>query len=133
MPLTDDEYTCLLIMKDGENLIRMRDTRWYAPLGSLHEKAFIKPIGGNNFVISQAGVQALAAHDQIQDQALTGTINAYIAANNARVIMQQKMREAVDLLASAADIASRTTGESKKDALRKIAHEVLEHALGRIA
>lgn len=131
--LTDDEYTCLLIMKDGENLIRMRDTRWYAPLGKLHEKGFAKPIGGNNFVISQAGVHALVEHEQGLDGVLTQTIHAHIAVNNARVTMLDQMRTAVDCLSTAAEIASKTTGESKREALRKIAHEVLERALEKIA
>lgn len=133
MSLTDDEYTCLLIMKDGENLIRMQHTRWYASLGALHERDLVKPIGNNNFVITQKGGHALVDHEQGLDGVLNTAIMGHIAINNARVSMQDKMREAVDALAQAADIASRTTGESKKDALRKIAHEVLEHALGRIA
>lgn len=132
MPLTDDEYTCLLIMKDGENLIRMQNTRWYGSLNALHARDLVKPIGNENFVITQKGSHALVEQESGLDGELNALITGHIAVNNARVSMQTKMREAVDALAGAADIASRTTGESKKDALRKIAHEVLEHALQRV-
>lgn len=131
--LTDDEYTCLLIMKDGENLIRMHDTRWYASLGSLHERDLVKPIGNDNFVITQKGIHALVQHDQALDGAFTDVVRAHVAVNNARVLMLDQMKAAVDSLSSAAEIASKTTGESKRDALRKIAHEVLERALEKIA
>lgn len=133
MPLTDDEYTCLMIMKDGENLIRMRDTRWFKPLGSLHEQALVKPIGNENFVITQKGSHALVEHERGLDAGLDQVVRAQVAVNNARVLMAEHMSTAVDSLSSAADIASRTTGESRKDALRKIAHEVIENALRRIA
>lgn len=135
MALSDDEYTCLMIMKDGENLIRMKNTRWDGALGKLHEQGFVKLLAGhaNNFVITQVGLQELVAHEHGLDGVLTQVITGHIAVNNARMMMQDKMRTAVDALVEAADIASRTTGESKKDALRKIAHEVLEHALGRIS
>lgn len=133
MPLSDDEYTCLLIMKDGENLIRMRDTRWYRPLCDLYERGLVKPIGNENFVITQKGTHALVEHEEGLDGALTKTINAHIAVNNARVHMMEHMRSAVESLRCAAEVASRTTGESKRDALRNIAHEVLERALEKIA
>lgn len=133
MSLSDDEYTCLMIMETGENLIRMRDTRWYGALGKLHEKGLAKPIGNENFVISQAGSLALVEHERQLDGALDTAVRGHIAANNARVMMLEKMRTAVDALSESAEIASRTTGESKRDALRKIAHEVLERALEKIA
>lgn len=133
MPLTDDEYTCLLIMRDGENLIRMRETRWYAPLCSLHEKDLVKPIGNENFVITQKGSRALVEHEKGLDGVFTQVVHAHVAVNNARVAMLEKMRTAVDSLSDAAEIAARTTGGSRRDALRKIAHEVLERALEKIA
>lgn len=133
MPLTDDEYTCLLIMKDGENLIRMRDTRWYAPLGSLHERGLVKPIGNENYIISQLGLAAAVEHERGLDSALDTTIRKHIEVNNTRVHMLDHMRSAVESLRCAAECASRATGQSKKDALRNIAHEVLERALEKIA
>jgi len=135
MPLSDDEYTCLMIMQHGENLIRMPNTRWHAPLGSLHEKGFVKPLHGhvNNFIITEAGLAAAAEREQANDDALTRVLHRHIEVNNARVHMQEKMWAAVNALSEAADIASKTMGDSKKDALRKIAHEVLERALEKIA
>jgi len=133
MPLSDDEYTCLLIMKDGENLIRMANTRWYAPLGSLHARDLVKPIGNENFVINQKGALALVEHEQGLDAGLRQMINAQGAVNANRLAMHQNVHVAIDALSTAADLASKTTGESKRDALRKIAHEVLERALEKIA
>lgn len=133
MPLSDDEYTCLMIMKDGENLIRMRDTRWYRPLCNLYERDLVKPIGNENFVITQKGTHALVEHEQGLDAGLRQTINAQGAINANRIEMHQKMHVAIDALSAAAAIASKTTGESKRDALRNIAHEVLERALEKIA
>jgi hypothetical protein len=131
--LSDDEYTCLLIMKDGENLIRMRDTRWFAPLGNLYERDLVKPIGNENFVITQKGIHALVEHDKGLDAGLRQMINAQGAVNANRTTIHEKMHVAIDALSAAADLASKTTGESKRDALRNIVHEVLERALEKIA
>lgn len=133
MPLTDDEYTCLLIMKEGENLIRMRDTRWYAPLGSLHERGLVKPIGNENYVISQAGVAEIFEHESGLNGAMRRLINKQGEVQANKQAVHDKMWAAVNALSEAADLAAKTTGQSKKDALRNIAHEVLERALEKIA
>jgi hypothetical protein len=133
MPLSEDEFTCLMIMRDGENMIRMKDTRWYRPLCSLHERDLIKPIGSENFVITQKGLHELTAHESGEDAMLRQMINRQGAVNANRLQVHEKMQNAVQLLGDAARLSAATTGDSPKDALRKIAHEVLERALAGIA
>lgn len=135
MSLTDDEYTCLLIMENGENLIRMQNTRWYKPLGDMHARGLVKPLPGmvENYVITQAGQIALIERERGQDSAVRELINRQGEINANRQALHTKMWEAIGALSDAAELASKTTGESRKDALRKIAHEVLERALEKIA
>lgn len=131
--LTEDEFTCLKIMEHGENLIRMRDTRWYRPLCSLHERDLIKPIGNENFVITQKGLQELIAHESGEDALLHEMINRQGQINQNRLDVHEKMHAAVKLLSDAAQLSAATTGKTPKDCLRNIAHEVLERALAGIA
>lgn len=133
MSLTEDEFTCLLIMREGENLIRMKDTRWYRPLNSLHERGLVKPIGSENYVISQQGLYELTAHESGEDAMLRQMINRQGAVNQARLEVHEKMHAAIAALSEAANLSARATGDNPKDALRKIAHEVLERALEQIA
>lgn len=133
MALSEDEFTCLMIMREGENLIRMKDTRWYRPLTALHERGLVKPIGNENFVITQQGVYELTAHESGEDAMLRQMINRQGAINANRLQVHEKMQSAVQLLGDAARLSAATTGDSPKDALRKIAHEVLERTLAGMA
>lgn len=135
MPLSEDEFTCLLIMRQGENLIRMKDTRWYQPLTTLHERGLVKPLAGHveNFVITQQGLYELTAHESGEDAMLRQMINRQGAVNANRLQVHEKMQNAVQLLGEAARLAAATTGDDPKDALRKIAHEVLERTLAGMA
>lgn len=135
MALSEDEFTCLMIMREGQNLISMKDTRWYRSINSLHERGLCKPLDGsaNNFVITQKGIHELTAHEQGEDAMLRQMINHQGAVNAARLEVHGKMQSAIQLLADAARISSAATGDAPKDALRKIAHEVLERALAGIA
>jgi hypothetical protein len=122
--LTDDEYSCLMIMQNGMNLIRMRNDRWHVSLTSLYSKSLIKPIGNENFVINDAGLQALAAHEKFLDADLGKTIEAHASITNRRQHVLTKMNEAQLALVEASRLAAQTTGESPASALRKCIAEV---------
>lgn len=124
MALTDDEYSCLMIMGQGQNLIRMRDTRWYAPLTSLQAKGFCKSIGNENFVISAEGEAALAEHETGLEDDLRLTLNAGRRLNNVRTHMLSCLNDATNSVVSAARAAHEATGESFPSAINKILDEI---------
>lgn len=129
MPLSEDEFTCLMIMREGENMIRMRDTRWYRPLTSLHERGLAKPIGNENFVISQAGQHALVEHEQGVDAGIRKLIVQQGELTAGQKVIHAKMHEAIDSIVVAARTGAQITGEPVERELEKIGREVLTRAL----
>lgn len=134
MPLNNDEYTCLMIMAEGQNLIRMRNTRWFDAINTLEAKDFCKPIGNENFVITQRGTTALAGHEETLNGDLRKTIVAHGRVNEQRQAMHAKMQEALSAVLASVEIAALTTGKSKEFCLGEILHELkirAEEKLGR--
>ncbi len=123
--MTDDEYTCLMIMAEGQNLIRMRDTRWFAPLNSLEAKGWCKPIGNENFVITQQGTAALAGHEETLEGGLRDLITIQGKTNSARQAVHSKMQEALGMIVDAARMSALTTGQSEKACCDQIIHELI--------
>jgi len=122
--MTNDEYTCLMIMAEGQNLIRMKDTRWYGALNALEAKGWCKPIGNENFVITEAGRAALAGHEETEDAILRRQLTIQGKIQENRQAVHAKMLEAIAALVSAAQISSLTTGESEKTCFNKLISEV---------
>lgn len=122
--LTDDEYTCLMIMAEGQNLIAMQNTRWHDPLLSLAAKDFCKGIGNNNYVITQRGHHALQGHEE----SLTGDLRQVITKqgqiNESRIAVHSKMQHALTEMVSAARMAALTTGKSEKSCFHDMMHEI---------
>lgn len=124
MPLSDDEYSCLMIMATGQNLIRMRDTRWHAPLNSLEAKGFCKPIGNENFVITRDGHMALQGHQETLDGDLRNTITKHGQVQDARHAVHAKMQTALAAVVDGARMAALTTGAPEKSCLKDIMREI---------
>ncbi len=122
--MTNDEYTCLMIMGEGQNLIRMRDTRWWGALNSLEAKGWCKPIGNENFVITEQGRAALAGHEETLDGELRRTLTVQSRIQENQRAMHAKMQEAIAALVSAAQIAALTTGESEGTCFNKLVAEI---------
>lgn len=122
--LTDDEYSCLMIMAQGQNLIAMRDTRWYAPLMSLHAKDYCKGIGNNNYIITQRGQQALDGHEQTLNGELRQMITKHGQIQESRQAVHSKMQVARNALVEGARMAALTTGKSETACLRDMVNEV---------
>ena len=122
--MTNDEYTCLMIMAEGQNLIRMKDTRWYGALNQLEAKGWCKPIGNENFVITEAGRAALGGHEETLDGELRRTINKQGGLQEQQRAMHAKMQEAIAAVAAAVQIAVLTTGQPPKDCLNKVISEI---------
>lgn len=134
MPLADDEYTCLMIMAEGQNLIRMRNTRWYDALNNLEAKDFCKPVGNENFVITQRATAALAGHEETLNGDLRKVIMAHGRINEQRQAMHAKMQEALSAVLAGVEIAALTTGKTKEFCLGELLHEIkirAEEKLGR--
>lgn len=124
MPLSEDEHACLLIMAEGQNLIAMQSTRWYAPLMSLHQKDFCKPIGNNNYVITQRGRSALEGHEETLNGELRQTITKHGQIQESRQAVHAKMQTALGAVIDGARMAALTTGKSETTCLRQIIQEV---------
>lgn len=126
MALTDDEYSCLMIMAEGQNLIRMKGTRWEKPLTSLHAKRYCRPIGSDNFVITDLGRAVCAEREHEDDAAIDDMLRKSIGVNNARHQYLASMKTAVDAVVLAAKAASVGTGDSFSAAIDKILAEIKE-------
>lgn len=124
MPLTDDEYSCLMIMAEGQNLIAMRDTRWYASLMSLHAKDFCKGIGNENYVITERGRAALTGHEETLEGDLRQVITTHGQVQNARQAVHAKMQTALAALVDGARMAALTTGAPPVACLKDMLREV---------
>jgi hypothetical protein len=122
--LTEDEYACLMIMAEGQNLIAMKDTRWFAPLMSLHEKDFCKGIGNNNYVITQRGQHALQGHEETLNGDLRKAITTHGKINENRIAVHSKMQHALTEIVSAAQMSALTTGKGEAACLRQIMQEI---------
>jgi len=122
--MTEDEYACLMIMAEGQNLIRMRNTRWFAPLNSLEAKGWCKPIGNENFVITQQGMDALEGHEKTLDGDLRQAITKQGQVNSARQAVHSKMQDALALVVDASRMSALTTGQSEKHCLAQIINEI---------
>lgn len=132
MALTDDEYTCLMIMKDGENLIRMRDTRWYRPLTDLDGRGLIKAIGNENFVITHKGLAALQDHEQMLHGEIQQRLGPATGLTATQRAIHRKMQDAITALVDAARAGANVTGETPVRELEKIGREVLTRALAAL-
>lgn len=122
--LTEDEYSCLMIMAEGQNLIAMRDTRWHAPLMSLHAKDFCKPIGNNNYVITQRGQQALAGHEESLNGELRQLITKHGQVQESRQLVHSKMQAALAAIVEGARMSALTTGSTEAACLKQIMQEI---------
>lgn len=122
--LTEDEHACLMIMAEGQNLIAMRDTRWYAPLMSLHAKDFCKGIGNNNYVITQRGQHALQGHEETLNGDLRTMITKQGQINENRIAVHAKMQTVLQGLVSAAQMSALVTGQSEASCLKQIMQEI---------
>ena len=122
--MTNDEYTCLMIMSEGQNLIRMKNTRWYGALNSLEAKGWCKPIGNENFVITEQGLAALAGHEDTLNTQLRHELTAQSAIQEQRRALLAKMQDAVTAVLAAARIASLATGDSEPVAVTKLLAEL---------
>jgi hypothetical protein len=126
--LTEDEHACLMIMAEGQNLIAMQNTRWYAPLMSLHAKDFCKSIGNNNYVITQRGRAALAGHEESLDGDLRKAITAHGKIQQNRRAVHAKMQVALGAIIDAARMSALTTGSSEITCCDQILAELVARA-----
>lgn len=122
--LTDDEYTCLMIMNEGQNLIAMENTRWNPSIKSLARKGYATTIGNNNYVITDSGRHACEDREHKNDQALTDLARGAISVHNAQITTRNFMAEAKANLVKAAHAASAATGDTPSQSLRKCLAEV---------
>lgn len=133
--LTEDEYTCLMILNEGGPLIYMKDTRWASSLVSLEAKEYAvadanlsRDTGNKNFKITAMGKRALADHEKSHDEALASLINRTGEISRLHATMREKVMAAGALLVEAARVAAKATGDSETHALNQILDEIKRRA-----
>jgi hypothetical protein len=132
MSLTHDEYTCLMIMAEGQNLIAMKDTRWHAPLMSLHAKDFCKGVGNNNYVISERGRRAVEGHEETLSADIRQLVTKQRQVQESRQAVHAKMQTALAAIVEAAQMSALTTGNSETHCMGQIMQEIQARALERL-
>lgn len=133
--LTEDEYTCLMILNEGGPLIYMKDTRWASSLVSLEAKEYAvadanlsRDTGNKNFKITAMGKRALADHEKGHDEALAALVNRTADISRLKATMREKMMQAGTLLVEAARLGAKATGQSEAHAMQQILDEIASRA-----
>lgn len=135
--LTPDEKTVLLIAAKGKPMIPIG--RWKEPTLTLAQKGYMKPhahpgdpTGHFNHHITPAGMAAVEEVEKEDDALLGQLITASTAAGHeqkkARAAAEQIAVQMVDL----AEMSSKVTGDSKRDALAQWAKVIGQRALEMI-
>lgn len=132
--LTDDEFTILMIAAQGEYLAPIG--RWQEPILSAASRGLLKKLNDVNYVITDAGKQAIKERDQQDDQALRG---AYLGvakkmdtAATTQASIQEFIRQAADLLAQAARASSLVTGDAPAVSAQRWGEVIVQEALTRL-
>lgn len=121
--LLDDEYTCLMIMAQGESLAAIG--RWEKACCSLVEKGLAIRHDKFNHSITDAGRQACGEREQADDDALRRLVpQIKIAQDSAR----GHVEAAAQHLARAALASAPVTGDAPETALVAWNLEVLKRA-----
>lgn len=133
--LTEDEYTCLMILNEGGPLIYMKDTRWASPLDSLEAKQYaavgghlFAQTGNKNFKITAMGKRALADHEKGHDEGLAALIERTGDISRLQASMREKMMQAGALLVEAARLGAKATSQSEFHAFSQILDEIKRRA-----
>lgn len=133
--LTEDEYTCLMILNQGGPLIYMKDTRWALSLVSLEAKQYAevdanltRQTGNKNFKITAMGKRALVDHEKGHDEVFAALINRTGDISRLQASMREKMMQAGALLVEAARLGAKVTGQSEAHAMQQILDEITSRA-----
>lgn len=129
--LTEDEYTCLMILNEGGPLIYMKDTRWGPSLLSLADKGYAeidhdlsRQTGNKNYRLTAMGRRALADREGSEEGMLRSMITQHGRINDARGAIHTLMTDARGKIVDAARKSSEVTGDSPTNCLRKILAEL---------
>ncbi len=121
--LTNDEWTILLIAKQGQYLAPIG--RWEKPVKSLAEKGLLQRLDSVNYAITPKGSEFA---DKQEDDELRGFLEAGIKARNGHEQARQSIEQAALHLSLAAR-ASAATGDSPEVAAKRWSVVVLDRAL----
>lgn len=126
-PLTQDEYTCLLIAAQGEYLAPIG--RWEKSIQSLTAKGLMFRGDAVNYGITQEGRSAVAAAERDDDRALTEVLQKVQGAAQTQKTIQDFAEQAAHLLADGAKASSAITGDLPAVAATNWSVVILKRAL----
>lgn len=121
--VTDDEYTVLMIMDQGESLAAIG--RWEKPLDALVERGLARRLDKFNNIITTEGKKALGAREKGDEAALKQLIPQI---NSAQTQARSHVEAAAQHLARAAQVSAPVTGDDPNTALLSWNIECLKRA-----
>ena len=123
-PLSDDEFTVLLIAAEDQSMMPIG--RWRAPVESLLARGYLRSLDRFNNVITPEGRKAIEARNA-DDASAIG--QAYRQVADAQVEARRAVEEAAQALAHAARVSVGATGDRLDTAVLNWNGELLRRAL----
>lgn len=110
MPLTDDEFTVLMIAAEGQSMMPIG--RWQVSVESLSARGLLAGPDKFNQLITPAGREALKERDKEDDQAYVGLLEAGARMANGHQQYRQFIEQTSEFLANAVRAARMVTGHA---------------------
>ena len=125
--ITDDEFSVLLIAKQGQSMIPIG--RWKAPVLNLAQKGLLQCVDSVNYIITPQGEAMCDERDRDDDSAFRQILESSNKIANARTQAQQSVEQAALHLSYAAKAASLATGDPVAFCAEQWAPSVLRRAI----
>lgn len=125
--LTDDEYAVLMIADQGQHMLAIG--RWEKPVKHLVTGGYMRKVDDVNYLITDAGRQAMQARGKEDDTALLTVFNQGIALRNGREQATQSVEQAAIHLSHAIKATIAITGDAPEFAAKKWLGEIEKRAL----
>lgn len=125
--LTDDEYAVLMIADQGQHMLAIG--RWEKPVKNLVACGYMRKVDDVNYLITDAGRQAMQSRDKEDDAALLTVFNHGINMKNAHAQIAESLQSAALHLSHAVRATTMVTGDTPEFAAKKWALEIEKRAL----
>lgn len=125
MSLTQDEYTILLIARDGQSLAAIG--RWEKPVNALTERGLLERFDKFNHIITAAGRKEVDRTDDEVAADLIVAANPDVSAVQKRI--QEFIAQAAELLAQAARTSAVVSGDTPSAAAKRWSDVLLARAM----
>lgn len=125
--ISDDEFYVLMIAAGGNSMIPIG--RWEQPVKALAERGLMCRIDSANYVITNAGREAIKQRDKQDDQELRAALKAGHWARDVQENIQAFVEDTAQKLARAAGASAKITGDSHERTVKRWGDEIVLRAL----